>query len=772
MNDFDIFSAGGDFSRHALVAVKTAILTAGEWGHSYVGTEHLLYAIALDRTSCGGGILLRHGIKADNIKAEILKFEGSDIKRSLTTEAFTPAVKRCLRFAKRSSEDISNTCVGTEHLLCAILGQQNSTARNILSELRCNLSRLNSACSEAIEASGELSTQKPNVSATYLEKYGFDMVAKAKSTPYDPCIGRDDELNRLMSILIRRNKNNPCILGEAGVGKTALVEALALRIAEGNVPEPLLNHKIYSISMASLLAGAKYRGDFEERLKHCIDDCTADPTAILFIDELHTLCGAGGAEGAIDAGNILKPMLARGGLRIIGATTYDEYMQTVEKDKALARRFSTLILNEPTVDQAIVMLRSIKEKYERYHSVTITDEAIEAAVRLAHRHIPDRRLPDKALDLLDEACSSVKLSAFTINEDARQALSQAFSDYLSGNITKEAYFSLLSDRATDDLTYPTVDFKALSSALALQTNISDNALTPAKIDLIGENLRQNILGQSAAIDSLLLYLKRISGGLTAEHKPLATILFSGPTGTGKTSLAKLLSEELFGEDSLITLDMTEFSEPATVTRIIGSPPGYIGHGTGGELTEKVRRKPRCVILLDEFEKCHRDVRNLFLQIFDAATLTDSLGRQTSFEQALIILTANQSAKDSSIGFGEKSSAHTALTNAFSPELVNRLDTVCVFEPMSKPACLEIITRRLSALQSTCKNRGVALTLTPDIPTRLLEMSDYRTFGVRELQRTISREIEAPLCDHLTAQSLTCKLSDGKIIFEETQPVSI
>ncbi len=772
MNDFDIFSLDGNFSRHALVAVKTAILSAGEWGHSYVGTEHLLYSIALDRTSCGGGILSRHGVRAADIKATIISLEGSDEKRTLTTESFTPALKRCIRFAKRSGEDISHGTVGTEHLLCAILGQQNSTARNVLSELKCNLSRLYTACSEAIEAADEVTEAKPKTTSQHLDKYGFDMVAKAKSTPYDPCIGRDDELNRLMSILIRRNKNNPCILGEAGVGKTALVEALALRIAEGNVPEPLLDSKLYSLSMASLLAGAKYRGDFEERLKHCIDDCLADPNIILFIDELHTLCGAGGAEGAIDAGNILKPMLARGGLRIIGATTHDEYMQTVEKDKALARRFSTLILNEPTIDQAIVMLRSIKEKYERYHSVMITDDAIEAAVRLTHRHIPDRRLPDKALDLLDEACSSVKLSTFTISDDIRHTLSKAFSDYISGSITKEAYFSQLSDQAAGDLTYPTVDFDTVSSALALQANICDTTLTPAKINLIGEHLRQNILGQNAAIDSLLACLKRVSGGFTSDRKPLAAVLFSGPTGTGKTSLARLLSEELFGEDSLITLDMTEFSEPATVTRIIGSPPGYIGHGTGGELTEKVRRKPRCVILLDEFEKCHRDVRNLFLQIFDTATLTDSLGRQTSFEQALIILTTNQNAKASTIGFGEKSSAHTALASAFSPELVNRLDAVCVFEPMTEPACLEIISRSLSALQATCKSRGVLLTLAPEIPACLLEMSDYRTFGVRELYRTISGEIEAPLCDHLTAQSLTCKLNDGKIVFEETQPVSI
>ncbi len=768
MNDMNGSFKNSEYTRRALVAIKTAILAAGEMGHSYVGTEHFLLGISYDPTSCGGSILKRNGISSERIKNKIISITGSGTPVNLTADSFTPAVKRCLRLARRSAEDISSTSTGTEHLLCAILSQQNSTAGTVLSELGVNISKLYTACTEAIETASTLSEKSSKRLAT-LEKYAFDMVARAKQNSYDPCIGREAELERLMSVLIRRNKNNPCILGEAGVGKTALVESLAQQISEGKVPEALANMHIYSLNMASLLAGAKYRGDFEERLKLIIDEASSDHSVILFVDEFHTLCGAGGAEGAIDAGNILKPSLARGDLKIIGATTYDEYMQTIEKDKALARRFCTVTLDEPDVPSAIKMLLALKPKYEQHHCVTIADEAVKAAVELSHRHIRDRRLPDKAIDLLDDACSRVKLISFTNVENTRRSLSDIFSSYLSGKISKEDYFSALSRHASDDMSVMIVSAETVSSVLALQTNTPNLSLTPLDYDRISHKLRENILGQDTAISALMTCLRRISSCFDRESKPLAAIAFCGATGVGKTALATHLARELFGDDSLIRLDMTEFSEAHTVSRIIGSPPGYVGHGSGGELTEKIRRKSHCVLLLDEFEKCHPDVRNLFLQILDNGMITDSLGRQTSFDQTIIILTSNARQLTSSIGFGGEGKP---MLQGISRELQARLDAVCLFSPINRLTALEIVRKELSCLSERTSSRGITLTFADDVYDRVAQLSDYSGFGARDILRTISREIEAPLCDLISAnpKEIHCRIQADHIILtaEQTQ----
>ncbi len=746
MNDFGFSFKSEEYTRHALLAIRNAMLSAGDMGHSYVGTEHLLLGIALDHASCGGGILKRQGVKADSIKERIAAVSGVDKNRKLGCEAFTPALKRCLKLSKRSAEDVSHSAVGTEHLLLAILSQQSSTARTVLSDMNVNPSRLYALCSEAIEVASAIGDKSPK-KIFHLAKYGFDMVARAGEKGYDPCVGRDEELSRLMSILIRRNKNNPCILGEAGVGKTALVEALASRIADNNVPEPLIGTRIFSLSMASLLAGAKYRGDFEERLKLCIDEASSDPSVILFIDELHTLCGAGGAEGAIDAGNILKPMLARGELRIIGATTYDEYMQTLEKDKALARRFCTLRLNEPNTAQATEMLMRLKDKYERYHGVTVTDDAVRSAVELSNRYIPEGRLPDKAIDLLDEACSYVKLNSFTSTEEARQELSAVFTDYLSGKITKEAYFSKLSRHASDGFAHPTVTSEVMSSVLTLQHNLPTAELSPAKIDEVAHKLMEKIFGQEPAVALLTSALKRSVSGLGKSAKPFASIIFAGPTGVGKTALATALAYELFGEDAIVCLDMTEFAEAHTVSRIIGAPAGYVGHGSGGELTEKIRRKPRCLLLIDEFEKAHPDVRNLFLQILDKGALSDSLGRLAKFDQAVIIFTSNAKPAASAIGFGDAEKSAPSLP-AFSRELLGRFDAVCQFAHVSQATALAVTEKELKSLALRCQNRGVTLTLSPNVAPHIAAHSDYKSFGVRAIQRTLAAQLEAPLCDLL------------------------
>lgn len=753
MTEFDINFGKQNFTDRALVAVKTAILTANELGHTYVGTEHILIGLLSDPTSTAGSILLRHGVKKEDVNDRVIRMIGRGEPTVLTTASFTPAVKRCIRLAKRSAEEVSRTRVGTEHILCALMNQQNSTARSVLYDLNCNISRLYADCGEAIENTALLGSAPSKSKPHHLEKYGFDMVERARSQGYDPCFGRSDELSRMISILIRRNKNNPCILGEAGVGKTALVEALATKIAASDVPEPLVGAKIYSLSLTQLLAGAKYRGDFEERLKQCIEEASQNENIILFIDEFHTLIGAGAAEGAIDAANILKPMLARGGIKVIGATTYDEYMQTIEKDKALSRRFSCIRLDEPPVDEAIKMITHLKPKYEAHHGVVICEDAISAAVRLSDTYICDRYLPDKAIDIIDEACSYVKLTGFTNSNRVREQLSNVFSDYIAGKISKEAYFEELSRHACEDFALPKVTASAVESIIALQTSVPDKSITSEKISSLEEKLSQRIVGQTQAISALVSTLRRASSGIRTSLKPLASVMFTGPTGVGKTALAESLAENLFADkQNLIRLDMSEFAERHTVSRLIGSPPGYVGYGEGGELTEKVRRKPFCVVLFDEFEKAHRDVTQLLLQILDSGHLYDSMGRKVSFRSAVIILTSNAVPEgQSTVGFGSKEnvrSAREALSNRFSYELMNRIDNVCVFNRLSAESAAEIARLALDELKDRCLKVGSSLEYDDGVVELIVRLADIRNFGARDIHRIIAHKIESPLCDLL------------------------
>lgn len=755
MIEFDINYGKHNFTDRALVAVKTAILTASEMGHTYVGTEHILIGLLSDRTATAGNILGRYGVKKEDVTDRILSLVGRGEPTVLTASSFTPAVKRCIRLAKRSAEEVSHTRVGTEHILCAMLNQQNSTARSVLYDLNCNISRLYSACSEAIENTAILGSSPAKNKPHHLEKYGFDMVERAKTQGYDPCYCRDDELSRMISILIRRSKNNPCILGEAGVGKTALVEALATKISLGDVPEPLIGTRLYSLSLTQLLAGAKYRGDFEERLKQCVDEASTGGNIILFIDEFHTLIGAGAAEGAIDAANILKPMLARGELRVIGATTYDEYMQTIEKDKALSRRFSIIRLNEPTVDEAVTMLSHLKPKYESHHGVAIADEAIKSAVTLSDRYIGDRYLPDKAIDIIDEACSRVKLSGFTNSNRVREQLSNVFSDYIAGKISKEAYFEELSRHACEDFDIPRVTASVVESIIALQASIPTDALNPENIASLKHKLSQKIIGQSFAIESLIASLKRASSGLRENSKPLASLMFTGPSGVGKTALAESLTEYLTGDRSnLVRLDMSEFSEHHTVSRLIGSPPGYVGYGKGGELTEKVRRKPFCVVLFDEFEKAHHDVTQLLLQILDNGSLMDSAGRKISFKSAIIILTSNAVPEaHAAVGFANAQNAPSArelLSKQFSYELMNRIDSICVFNRISGESAAEIARLALDELKDRCIKVGTSFEYDDSVLDLIVRLADIKNFGAREIHRIIAHKIESPLCDAIAS----------------------
>ncbi len=781
MFEFNELYGNDNFTDSALRAVGHAIRRAGQMGHTYVGTEHLLLGLLSDESGAAASILGRFSVSYKAVEAKITELIGTGEPTSVTGSQLTPAAKRCIRFAKRTACEVSNTKAGTEHILCAILNQQNSTARSILFDLNCNISRLYTSAGEAVEKSAVIgqSREREQQRLAQLEKYGFDMVEHARRPGYDPCVERDAELERMTEILMRRGKNNPCLVGEAGVGKTAIVEALASKIASGDVPRSLAGKRIFSLSLTSLLAGAKYRGDFEERLKACIEEAGRSKDVILFIDELHTLVGAGAAEGAIDAANILKPMLARGELRLIGATTYDEYRRTIEGDKALERRFCVIRVNEPTQEAAVKMLTRLKSKYEQHHGVDIDRSAIEAAVSLSSRYITDRCLPDKAIDIIDEACANVKLNAFTRHETKRD-LSSAFNDYVSGKIPKERYFDELFRRTDLHGERIRVSASDVERIITLQTSIPQDRLMALRSEEISRELSSKIIGQEEAISTVVSALKRTGTGLRSGDGPMAALMFSGPTGVGKTELAKLLAVSLFGsEDSLIRLDMSEFSERHSVSRLIGSPPGYVGYGEGGELTEKVRKRPSCVILFDEFEKADREASAILLQLLDTGSLTDSTGRKVSFKSSVVILTTNAVAAGGSVrGFSgsevERGDARGGLSKLFSFELMNRLDAVCSFRRLSLEDCEKIAAARLCDLAARAKLKGLELEFSDGLPRAVAEASSYSVFGARDIARTVSEKIENPLADLLiSGVSGMVKVSaeGGKISLEQQSVMS-
>lgn len=758
-----------NFTENAANALNSAISKAEELGHTYIGTEHVLLGLLEVKDSAACFILNRFKIEYDAVLKRVKELVGYGDRTTLDYSMLTPCTKRSLALAIKTASDVSKTKVGTEHILYAILNQQNSTAKGILYDLECNISSLFMSCGEAVEKSSVMGVKPSKIKAQTLEKYAYDMVSRAADIGFDPCIAREKELERLIGILLRRGKNNPCILGEAGVGKTALVEALATKISSGDVPDALKDVRIYNLSLTQLLAGAKYRGDFEERLKSCIDDATSSKNIVLFIDELHTLVGAGAAEGAIDAANILKPQLARGDLRVIGATTFDEYTKFIEKDKALERRFSVIKLEEPSLETAVIMLSSIKHKYESHHKVKITDEAIHKAIDLSSKYIPQRYLPDKAIDIIDEACTLVKMNSFTHNLDNND-ISKAFNSYVKGIITKDEYLEALSNKASSKLESPVVTGTDVERVIALQVSVPRINLISEKSDEIFEYLSSKIIGQDKAIKLLTNALKRSSAFLK-DNGPICALMLSGPTGTGKTALAKALSEALYASsDSLLRFDMTEFTERHSVSRLIGSPPGYIGFGTGGELTEKVKRKPFSVLLFDEFEKADREVMHLMLQLLDNGYLTDSSGRRVSFKNCIVIFTTNAIAtSEKQCGFGKENhiiSARQGLTKVFSYELMNRLDCVLEFDFLSYESCVKIATNRLTDISDKLKLHDKAINFTDEAAEYVVSKADYKHFGAREVLRVISEEIESQLselmilpdCDDISVDVIDNKLN--------------
>lgn len=779
MLDFDKNYGANNFTDGALAAVKAAVREAGELGHTYIGTEHLLLGILEDERSAASCVLKRFGVVRQNVLERICDMIGVGERTQLTTASFTPAVRRCIRTAKKAASESTKTKVGTEHLLYGLLNQQNSTARGILYELNCNISRLCAGCSEAMEKSVSLGAGrlKEAPKPVNLEKYGFDMVRKAAEEGYDPCVGRDREIERLIGVLLRRQKNNPCLVGEAGVGKTAIVEALASRIANGSLPKGLSEVSLYSLSLTQLLAGAKYRGDFEERLKACIDEASGNSGIILFIDELHMLMGAGAAEGAIDAANILKPMLSRGELRVIGATTFDEYRKTIEKDKALERRFSCIRVDEPDEANAAAMLRAVKEKYEAHHGVRISEAAIEAAVSLSIRYIRGRQLPDKAIDVMDEACSQVKLRHYRKSAEKGE-LSKSFEEFVSGKLSGESYLTKLSKEAELRITTPVVSPEDVMSAVSIQSAVPAECGVIKDLKRIESELKKSVSGQEQAVGAVISALRRYGSGLRERSRPIASLIFAGPTGVGKTSLAAALSKALFNaEDALVRFDMSEFSQKHSVSRLIGAPPGYIGFEDGGELTERVRKKPYSVVLFDELEKAHKEVIAILLQLLDNGFLTDSAGRKVSFRNTIVIMTTNAAAKPLGIcGFGaasEEAMPRDTLAQTFSPELVNRIDAVCRFTELTEAVCADIAKSCFEELRARATQTGVSLNADEAIYKVIANKSRYRKYGAREIKRVIGRDIETPLADAIIAgaKEIYVKQSeDGEIILCEPSKI--
>ena len=749
---------------------------AGRLGHTYVGSEHILLSF-LENGSCTASVvLIRNGVNKSDVydKLEELVGIGTPCRLEDYEDLMTPTAKKIVNGALSLSKSLGSKQCGTEHLLMLMLRQGGSQAMQILEELDIPISKLYNDCSTIGKA--DIAFFKQNTEKLkYLSKYGRELTDKEATDSFDPVLERDNEINQVIAILSRRQKNNPCLVGEAGVGKTAIVEALAQRIYKKEVPNALQGKRIFTLDITELLAGAKYRGDFEERLKSCIKEAKRSRGIILFIDEIHNIIGAGAAEGAIDAANILKPALARGEISIIGATTFDEYRTHIEKDSALERRFQTVKVDEPDEKTTIKILKGIIPKYEEFHGLKITDEAISEAVKLSGRYLTDRHFPDKAIDLIDEACAYVHLEHSESDDVSTGEMYDVFNDYVLGKISKNDYLDKLSQTYSNSLDGDTkrvlkIDIdKRISNIVSVPLDTIKKS-ERLKLCSLKENLSKKIIGQNRAIEAVSFAIKRGRVGLKDASRPIGSFVFLGSSGVGKTALAKELAEEIFGgENNMIRLDMSEFMERHSVSKIIGSPPGYVGFDSpnGSMLTERVRRNPYSLVLFDEIEKAHPDILNLLLQILEDGFLTDSKGRKVSFKNTIIIMTSNIGArkiiKDSSLGFSQTVRTNSfndkevkaELKKIFSPELINRIDEIITFDMLTDENLVEIASLELKKLIERCKAVGIKLVCTHDVAKKLSRDGHSNEYGAREISRIIRRDIENLITDEFLSE-IECK----------------
>ena len=764
------------FTKTAARAINRAIACAEQLGHTYIGSEHLLLGISADRTA--KMILKNSGIFEEKIRDKIIAAVGRGIGSKLELSSFTPRSIKILESAATLAASSSVKLAGTEHILASMLLCADCTACTIIKELGGSISRIYSDCSGA---AGETGRAVQEMKLQVLPKYGIDLNVKAACRKCDPVIGRDDEIDRVIRVLSRRTKNNPCLVGEAGVGKTAIAEGIAQLLVSGNVPDGLKNKHIFSLDLPSLLAGAKYRGDFEERIKACLDEVVKSGNIILFIDEIHSLVGAGAAEGAIDAANILKPQLARGEIQLIGATTSEEYKKHIEKDSALERRFQRIDVGEPDEKASISILKGLRPRYEEHHGVTITDEAIEAAVNLSARYISDRFLPDKAIDLIDEAASKVKIRRAASGNEMRtvtEAMSRLFGGKPDNGTSemKQQRDAFLKKRLEDEtaLSRPdgaktSVGREDIAELVSQWTGVPVAKLRQGeneRLTGLEELLSKRVIRQNEAISVLAGAIRRSRVGLKDPERPIGSFMFLGPTGVGKTELCKALAECFFdNENAVVRLDMSEYMEKHSVSKLIGAPPGYVGFDEGGQLTEKIRRKPYSVLLFDEIEKAHPDICNILLQIFEDGTLTDAQGRKVNFKNTVIILTSNVGAKSlaesKNVGFIQseidtKKNILAELKKQFSPELLNRIDETIIFKRLEKADVRIIADKLLGELKKRAETVGILLSFESEAVDRLAEKGYDSAYGARPLRRLIVSEVE----DLLSKKILYGEISAG------------
>ena len=789
------------FTQKAENVLRAALALAEELGHSYIGTEHLLFALASQKDSISSRILATKGIESDKLRASIVDYMGVGVSGKVSSEDMTPRLKKIIENASAEGARSGTRFIGTEHLLIALINQRDAVGTRLLESEGVMISELKAEIAAYLGSSPYRSTSNQRTSEeegkkakkSPLSQFGKDLTALAAEGKTDPVIGRENETERLLRILCRRQKNNPCIIGDPGVGKTAVVEGLALRIAEGNVPAELCDKRIITLDLPAMIAGAKYRGEFEERMRGVLDEVRRDESIILFIDEVHMLVGAGAAEGAIDAANILKPPLARGELHIIGATTLEEYRAHIEKDSALERRLQPLILSEPTEREAIAILTGLRRRYEQHHGIRISDAAIEAAVKLSVRYIPDRHLPDKAIDLLDEAAAKLHIELGECNkrihglgELRRQkeiaVCEQSFD--VAEDISRREHELTRGALAVIDEERDVIELSAdnVAAIVTEQTGIPCAALLAGEaerlIDL-GEALCSEVIGQSKAISAVTSAIRRGRTGLSAPERPIASFLFLGSTGVGKTELCRALANRLFeSPDALFRLDMSEYMEKHSVSKLIGSPPGYVGYGEGGLLTERVRRRPYSVILFDEIEKAHPDVLNLLLQIMEDGTLTDSAGRKSHFSSSVIIMTSNllthADRTKRSLGFSESDGEseksirrEKKLCEFFKPEFINRIDEIVLFDELGVDSLTKIAKKMLRELSARAKEAGAELEIDDGVAEHIAAVcySSARELGARPLRREIVERIETPLSEMLLcrrSQSVKVAIEDGEI----------
>ena len=786
------------FTARAEKALELAQDLAMELGHNYIGTEHLLYGLAEEGTGVASQVLINQNVDTENIKKEIIEIVGAGNPINDPEEVgFTPRSKRVIESAFIDARSMGSEYIGTEHILLGILKEGDSVAARILLDLSSDPQKLYNEIikvmneeigEEEQKEEGPTSRRSSYNSTPTLNQFGTDLTKRAKDGKLDPVIGRKTEIQRVTEILSRRTKNNPCLIGEPGVGKTAVVEGLAEKIVAGDVPEGLKNKRVVSVDMASMVAGAKYRGDFEERIKQMLQEVQKAKDVILFIDEIHTIVGAGSAEGAVDAANILKPLLARGEIQLVGATTLKEYRKFIEKDAALERRFSQVMVQEPSEEESLQILTGLRDKYEAHHNVQISDDAIKACVELSSRYINDRFLPDKAIDLMDEAASRLRMKTymepedFKIIQDEIEKLDKEKEDAIrvqdfekAAKIRDEEKTKKkeLEDKRKDWKTKNskailTLSYENIAEVVAAWTGIPVSKVSEnesEKLKNLEENLHKRVIGQNEAVEAVAKAIKRSRLGLKDPNKPIGSFLFLGPTGVGKTELSKALAESLFGtEDSLIRIDMSEYMESNSTAKLIGAPPGYVGYDEAGQLTEKVRRRPYSVILFDEIEKAHPDVMNSLLQVLDDGRLTDSQGRTVNFKNTIIIMTSNVGARSitdrKQLGFTSSADSNdekkkyeetkkdvmAELKKEFKPEFLNRIDDIIVFHKLNSGDIKNIVELMLNKLVKLMDKQGIKVEVDENAKDIVAKAGTDEAYGARPLRRAIQSMVEDKIAE--------------------------